>query len=76
MVLVFNQDAQAEQAGQTRAAPKLAAPAQPPLELLAEGFDRAAAHGPPRFFHGAVMEMILVILEVFDFAGDGFLLFG
>ena len=76
MVVVFDQDTQAQEAGQSRPAPKLSAPAQSPLELFAEGFDRTAAHGSACFRHGAVMEMILVLPEVVRFTGDDFLMFG
>ena len=65
-----------EQAGQSRPAPKLPPPAQSPLELLAEGFDGAAAPGCACFLQGAVMEMILVLLEVIHFTGDDFLRLG
>jgi hypothetical protein len=46
------------------------------LELLAEGLDGAPAHGCACFLHGAVMEMILVLLEVIHFTGDEFLMRG
>lgn len=70
MVVVFDEDAQAEQTGQAGPAPKLSASAQSPLELLAEGFDGAAAQGSAGVLHGAVMEMIRVLLEVVYFSSD------
>jgi len=76
MVVVFHQNAQAEQVGQSRPFPKLSTPAQSPLELLAQGFDRAAAQGSAGVLHRAVMEMILVLLEAVHFPGDDFLMFG
>ena len=76
MVVIFNQCTQVEQAGQSRPAPKLPTPAPSPLELLAEGLDGAAAQRCACFLHGAVMEMILVLLEVIHFTGDEFLMRG
>ena len=75
MVVVFDQDAQVEQAGQSWPAPKLPASAESSLELLAEGFDGAAAQGRTSFLHRAVVEMILVLLKVVHFTGDNFLMF-
>lgn len=70
-----DQDTQAEVVGQSRAAPKLSAPAQVPLELFAKGFDRSAPHGRADFLRGAAMKMILVRLEIVHFTGDDFLMF-
>ncbi len=75
MVVIFDQDAQVEQAGQSGPAPKLPATAEASLELLAEGFDGAAAHGSTSFLHRAVLEMILVLLKVVHFTLDNFLMF-
>ena len=69
--MVFDQDAQVEQVGHAGAAPKLSAPAMSALELLAEGFDGAAAHGRTGLLHRLVMEMSRVLLKVMHFPGDG-----
>ncbi len=74
-VAVFDQDAQVEQTGQSGSAPKLPAPSQSSLELLAEGFDGAAADGSASFLDRAVVEMVLVFLKVVHFTGDNFLMF-
>ncbi len=48
---MFDLDALAELAGQSWPSPKISTPAKSSLELLAQGFCGAAAHGSAGFHH-------------------------
>lgn len=62
--------------GETRAAPNLAAPAQAPLQLLAQRFDRPAAARRTRFLHRVVVQMMAMVYKVVHFPLHPFLTLG
>ena len=71
--LVFEKDVEGEQMGEALAGPELATGFETVLELSAEGFNRAAAHGGAFIFPCLVVNVILVVDDVLDLACHGFL---
>ncbi|MSU33195.1 MAG: hypothetical protein EXS25_11205, partial [Pedosphaera sp.] len=76
IVLVFDQDAELKEMGKAGAGPELTTALETALKLFAQGLHRPAAHRGPSLLHSAVMEVVLMIFEVADFAGDGYLILG
>ncbi|MSU33352.1 MAG: hypothetical protein EXS25_12025, partial [Pedosphaera sp.] len=76
IVLVFDQDAELKEMGKTGAAPELTTAPETALKLFAQGLHRPAANWASSLLHSAVVEVVLMIFEVADFAGDGCLISG
>ena len=76
IVLVFDQDAEVKEVGKAGAGPELTTASETALKLFAQGLHGPAAHRGSSLLHSAVVEVVLMIFEIADFAGEGRLILG